>query len=57
MFEHFCKVINQQAANYQKIIPIMEGLFIAPNPAPVKTALQIKGMNVGSVRLPLSTIK
>ena len=31
----------------------MEGLFKAPNPVPVKTALQLKGLDVGSVRLPL----
>ena len=31
----------------------MKGLFKAPSPVPVKTALQIKGINVGSVRLPL----
>jgi 4-hydroxy-tetrahydrodipicolinate synthase len=38
---------------HQKLLPIMEGLFKAPNPVPVKTALQLKGLNVGSVRLPL----
>ena len=38
---------------HQQLLPIMEGLFKAPNPVPVKTALQLKGLNVGSVRLPL----
>ncbi|MCU9612050.1 4-hydroxy-tetrahydrodipicolinate synthase [Caldibacillus lycopersici] len=38
---------------HQKLLPIMRGLFAAPNPTPVKTALQLKGLNVGSVRLPL----
>jgi 4-hydroxy-tetrahydrodipicolinate synthase len=38
---------------HQKLLPIMKGLFIAPNPVPVKTALQMKGLDVGSVRLPL----
>lgn len=38
---------------HQQLLPIMEGLFEAPNPVPVKTALQLKGFNVGSVRLPL----
>lgn len=38
---------------HQKLLPIMKGLFTAPNPTPVKTALQIRGFNVGSVRLPL----
>lgn len=38
---------------HQQLLPIMEGLFKAPSPVPVKTALQLKGLNVGSVRLPL----
>lgn len=33
--------------------PIMTGLFMAPSPAPVKAALKIRGIDVGSVRLPL----
>ncbi|GGE65107.1 4-hydroxy-tetrahydrodipicolinate synthase [Priestia taiwanensis] len=36
-----------------KLVPIMTALFMAPSPAPVKTALQFKGLDVGSVRLPL----
>ncbi|MEK5497233.1 4-hydroxy-tetrahydrodipicolinate synthase [Bacillus sp. FSL M8-0077] len=38
---------------HQKLVPIMNQLFSAPNPTPVKTALQLKGLDVGSVRLPL----
>ncbi|MED1772420.1 4-hydroxy-tetrahydrodipicolinate synthase [Bacillus velezensis] len=38
---------------HQKLLPIMKELFKAPNPAPVKTALQLKGLDVGSVRPPL----
>ncbi|WP_423801708.1 4-hydroxy-tetrahydrodipicolinate synthase [Neobacillus sp. SAB-20_R2A] len=45
---------NQRAAKlHQRLLPMMQGLFAAPSPAPVKTALQIKGLDVGSVRLPL----
>ncbi|WP_066320688.1 4-hydroxy-tetrahydrodipicolinate synthase [Bacillus sp. FJAT-29814] len=44
---------KKAAALHQKLLPIMEGLFKAPSPAPVKTALQLKGLDVGSVRLPL----
>jgi 4-hydroxy-tetrahydrodipicolinate synthase len=45
---------TQRAAKlHQKYLPIMQGLFAAPNPVPVKTALQLKGLDVGSVRLPL----
>ncbi len=38
---------------HQTLLPIMKGLFAAPSPVPVKTALQLKGLDVGSVRLPL----
>lgn len=38
---------------HQLLLPIMTGLFKAPNPTPVKTALQLIGLDVGSVRLPL----
>ncbi len=45
---------NEKAAKiHQQILPIMEGLFAAPSPVPVKTALQLKGLDVGSVRLPM----
>jgi 4-hydroxy-tetrahydrodipicolinate synthase len=48
---------NQTAAKmHQKLLPIMQGLFAAPSPAPVKTALQLKGLDVGSVRLPLVSL-
>ncbi|MCR6096100.1 4-hydroxy-tetrahydrodipicolinate synthase [Salipaludibacillus agaradhaerens] len=45
--------IATASAIHQKLLPIMKSLFIAPNPSPVKTALQIKGLDVGGVRLPL----
>ncbi|MDF0725130.1 4-hydroxy-tetrahydrodipicolinate synthase [Cytobacillus sp. S13-E01] len=38
---------------HQSILPLIKGLFTAPSPTPVKTALQLKGLDVGSVRLPL----
>ncbi|WP_100330963.1 4-hydroxy-tetrahydrodipicolinate synthase [Bacillus xiapuensis] len=45
--------IQQAAKIHQELLPLMRGLFAAPSPVPVKTALQIKGMDMGSVRLPL----
>jgi 4-hydroxy-tetrahydrodipicolinate synthase len=45
--------VSRASKLHQQLLPIMEGLFKAPSPVPVKTALQIKGLNVGSVRLPL----
>lgn len=44
---------NRAAKMHGSLLPIMEGLFKAPNPVPVKTALQLKGLDVGPVRLPL----
>ena len=37
---------------HQKLLPFMRGIFQAPSPAPIKTALQLTGFDVGSVRLP-----
>lgn len=46
---------NHQRANqlHQWLVPKMNALFMAPNPVPVKTALNYIGVEVGSVRLPL----
>ena len=41
------------ACIHRELLPIMKGLFMAPSPAPLKEALKIKGLDVGSVRLPL----
>ncbi|MGG2939800.1 4-hydroxy-tetrahydrodipicolinate synthase [Heyndrickxia faecalis] len=49
----FAGDVTKAAKLHQKLLPLMRGLFMAPNPAPVKTALQLKGMDVGGVRLPL----
>ncbi|MDX8365120.1 4-hydroxy-tetrahydrodipicolinate synthase [Cytobacillus sp. IB215665] len=46
-------MLSESALLHQKLLPVMTGLFMAPSPAPVKTALQIRGLDVGSVRLPL----
>ncbi len=45
---------TQKAAHiHRELLPIMKGLFMAPSPAPLKEALKLKGLDVGSVRLPL----
>ncbi|MCD5322740.1 MULTISPECIES: 4-hydroxy-tetrahydrodipicolinate synthase [Pontibacillus] len=41
------------AALHQQLLPVMNACFMAPSPTPVKTALQMKGLDVGGVRLPL----
>lgn len=54
MVKAFFNGENEKAAKmHQQLLPVMQGLFAAPSPAPVKTALQVLGLDVGSVRLPL----
>ncbi|MDP4163596.1 MAG: 4-hydroxy-tetrahydrodipicolinate synthase [Bacillota bacterium] len=54
MISAFLNKETERAAKiHQSILPAMEVLFSAPSPVPVKTALQLKGLDVGSVRLPL----
>ena len=38
---------------HRRILPKIKGLFKAPSPAPVKAALNLSGINVGGLRLPL----
>lgn len=44
---------KQAMSIHLKHFPIMTGIFMAPSPAPIKAALAMKGIDVGSVRLPL----
>ncbi|WP_100403026.1 4-hydroxy-tetrahydrodipicolinate synthase [Bacillus sp. FJAT-42315] len=54
MVSYFLEGKHQEAAKiHQQLLPVIRGLFAAPSPVPVKTALQLKGMDMGSVRLPL----
>lgn len=45
--------VRQAAAVHQQYLPVMQGVFLAPSPAPVKAALELCGIEVGSVRPPL----
>lgn len=45
--------IETAASLHRELIPVFKGLFITTNPVPVKTAMALKGFQVGSVRLPL----
>ncbi|MBO9128875.1 4-hydroxy-tetrahydrodipicolinate synthase [Bacillus sp. 165] len=38
---------------HQQLVQVTKAVFMAPSPTPVKTALQMLGFDVGSVRLPL----
>ena len=45
--------VAKAAKAHQRLLPLMNAMFSAPSPTPVKTALQMKGLDVGPVRLPL----
>ncbi|MFC0271489.1 4-hydroxy-tetrahydrodipicolinate synthase [Metabacillus herbersteinensis] len=45
--------VHGAASTHRNLLPIMKALFAAPNPSPVKSALNMRGLNVGGVRLPL----
>ncbi|RDW19534.1 4-hydroxy-tetrahydrodipicolinate synthase [Oceanobacillus arenosus] len=49
----FAGKIKEAGTLHRKLIPVMNGLFHSPSPTPVKAALELKGIAVGSVRLPL----
>lgn len=54
MIQYFESGKNKESAQlHQKYLPLMEALFSAPSPAPTKAALNLRGVEVGSVRLPL----
>lgn len=39
-----------------RLFPLFKGLFVATNPIPVKAALNLKGWDVGGLRLPLCSL-
>lgn len=45
--------LKEAAAKHRKLLPVMNALFAAPNPVPVKTALQLMGIETGTVRMPM----
>lgn len=45
--------VQEAASAHRRLLPIMKALFMAPNPTPVKTALNMQGVQVGDVRLPM----
>lgn len=54
MIGHFKSGNIQEAArDHRRLLPMMKALFAAPNPSPVKAALNLKGIPVGGVRLPM----
>jgi 4-hydroxy-tetrahydrodipicolinate synthase len=54
MMESFVSGNHREAAElHRKWLPFVEDLFMAPNPVPLKTFMTLKGLDMGSVRLPL----
>ncbi|WP_248926315.1 4-hydroxy-tetrahydrodipicolinate synthase [Paenibacillus hamazuiensis] len=45
--------VRHAAKLHGQLLPVLQGLFCAPNPVPVKYALNQRGIEVGGVRLPL----
>jgi 4-hydroxy-tetrahydrodipicolinate synthase len=48
--------VHGAASTHRNLLPIMKALFAAPSPSPVKSALNMRGLNVGGVRLPLVSL-
>jgi 4-hydroxy-tetrahydrodipicolinate synthase len=45
--------VKESGILHRTLVPVMNGLFNSPSPTPVKAALEMNGIAVGSVRLPL----
>ena len=45
--------VQEAASEHRTLLPVMNALFAAPNPSPLKAALNLKGIQVGGVRLPM----
>ncbi|SEA22335.1 4-hydroxy-tetrahydrodipicolinate synthase [Thalassobacillus cyri] len=45
--------VKRAAAIHQEILPVMKAMFAQPSPSPVKAALNLMGIPVGDVRLPM----
>ena len=45
--------LTQAASIHRRLVPLVDALFIEPNPAPLKYALSHLGFSVGKPRLPL----
>ncbi len=57
MLEAFFAARNDEALQlHLDLLPLAQGLFCAPSPAPVKHALNQLGVPVGGVRLPLTEL-
>ena len=54
MVEAFLNGDTKKAANLQLLTkPITDAVFMEVNPIPIKAAMNLMGMSVGSLRMPL----
>lgn len=49
--------VKEAGSTHRQLLPVMNILFSAPSPVPVKAALQMKGIETGGVRLPLVSLE
>ncbi len=57
MLDEFFKGNIESALKvHEELLPLNQAMFIETNPAPVKAAMNLIGMNAGSLRLPLVAI-
>lgn len=49
--------VKEAGSIHRQLLPVMNILFSAPSPVPVKAALQMKGIETGGVRLPLVSLE
>ena len=49
----FAKDLSGALRLHETLMPLSQGMFIETNPIPVKTAMNLLGMNAGVLRLPL----
>ena len=58
MVQHYLEGQHQLALELQlRLLSLINNLFIEVNPIPVKAAMQLMGMPVGSLRLPLTDME
>ncbi|MBN2037774.1 MAG: 4-hydroxy-tetrahydrodipicolinate synthase [Chitinispirillaceae bacterium] len=49
----FAKDMAEALSLHEALLPLSQAMFIETNPIPVKTAMNVLGMNAGTLRLPL----
>ncbi len=54
--EYFKGNMDAALKIHEELLPLCQGMFVETNPIPVKTAMNLLGMNAGVFRLPLVAI-